>query len=209
MRLEALAEGFNLTNRANVVTRNTNFGAGAYPTNPAPTYGQITAVGDPQGLSVRSAREVLMMKMRMPAFERSCVLRHRRARGATLERRRVADATATVSSRWQDAPTPLHRSPRTAPFVAVAWGATTEAGVTDIYSAASRDGGANVRRAGPRERRRRSCQPVRRAAATRRAGGAAPARRSVDRASMWKAEGGTRPGCGALDDDGGETYSRR
>ena len=33
-QFEVLAEGFNLTNRANVVTRNANFGAGAYPTNP-------------------------------------------------------------------------------------------------------------------------------------------------------------------------------
>ena len=47
-QLEILAEGFNLTNRANVVTRNTNFGPGTYPDNPSPTYGQITAVGDPR-----------------------------------------------------------------------------------------------------------------------------------------------------------------
>jgi len=45
---ELLAEGFNLTNRRNVVTRNTNFGTGAYPTNPAATFGQVTAVGDPR-----------------------------------------------------------------------------------------------------------------------------------------------------------------
>jgi hypothetical protein len=45
-QLEALVEGFNLTNRANVVTRNTNFGPGAYPTNPLPTFNQITAVGE-------------------------------------------------------------------------------------------------------------------------------------------------------------------
>jgi hypothetical protein len=48
LQLELLAEGFNLTDRANVVTRNTNFGSGAYPTNPLPTFGQITAVGDPR-----------------------------------------------------------------------------------------------------------------------------------------------------------------
>jgi hypothetical protein len=48
LQLEALAEGFNLTNRANVVTRNTNFGSGAYPTNPSPTFEQITAVGEPR-----------------------------------------------------------------------------------------------------------------------------------------------------------------
>jgi hypothetical protein len=52
IRLELMAEGFNLTDRANVVTRNTNFGAGAYPTNPAPTYGQITAVGDPRSFQL-------------------------------------------------------------------------------------------------------------------------------------------------------------
>jgi hypothetical protein len=55
--IEALAEGFNLTNRRNVVTRNANFGAGAYPDNPSATFGQITAVGEPRsaqfGLRVR------------------------------------------------------------------------------------------------------------------------------------------------------------
>lgn len=55
--LEALAEGFNLTNHRNVVTRNANFGPGAYPASPSPTFGQITAVGDPRtfqlGLRVR------------------------------------------------------------------------------------------------------------------------------------------------------------
>ena len=48
VRLDALVEGFNLTNRTNVLTRNTNFGPGAYPTNPAPTFNQITAVADPR-----------------------------------------------------------------------------------------------------------------------------------------------------------------
>ena len=47
-QVELMAEGFNLTDRANVVTRNTNFGAGAYPANPAPTFNQITAVGEPR-----------------------------------------------------------------------------------------------------------------------------------------------------------------
>jgi hypothetical protein len=46
VRLEALAEVFNLTNAVNEVTRNTNFGTGAYPTNPSSTYNQVTAVGD-------------------------------------------------------------------------------------------------------------------------------------------------------------------
>jgi len=57
LRRARLAEAFNLTNRANVVTRNANFGAGAYPDNPSPTFGQITAVGEPRsaqfGLRVR------------------------------------------------------------------------------------------------------------------------------------------------------------
>ena len=48
MRLEGIAEVFNLTNHRNVVTRNGNFGSGAYPTDPAPTFGQITAVGEPR-----------------------------------------------------------------------------------------------------------------------------------------------------------------
>ena len=48
LELEALAEGFNLTNHVNPLTRNTNFGSGAYPTNPSPTFGQITAVSEPR-----------------------------------------------------------------------------------------------------------------------------------------------------------------
>jgi hypothetical protein len=45
-----VAEGFNLTNRQNVVTRNGNFGPGAYPSAPSPAFGQITAVGEPRSL---------------------------------------------------------------------------------------------------------------------------------------------------------------
>ena len=50
VQLEALVEGFNLTNHVNVLTRNTNFGSGAYPTNPLPTFNQITAVGEPRSI---------------------------------------------------------------------------------------------------------------------------------------------------------------
>jgi hypothetical protein len=46
--IEAIVEGFNLTNHRNVLTRNANFGPGAYPTNPSPTFNQVTAVGDPR-----------------------------------------------------------------------------------------------------------------------------------------------------------------
>jgi hypothetical protein len=48
LQLEGLAEVFNLTNRVNNLTRNTNFGPGAYPTNPSVTFNQITAVGEPR-----------------------------------------------------------------------------------------------------------------------------------------------------------------
>jgi hypothetical protein len=48
VRVEGLVEAFNVTNRVNAVTRNTNFGPGAYPTNPVSTFNQITAVGDPR-----------------------------------------------------------------------------------------------------------------------------------------------------------------
>ena len=51
-RVEAIAEGFNLTNRINVVSFNGNFGPGAYPTSPSPTFGQITAVGDPRAFQL-------------------------------------------------------------------------------------------------------------------------------------------------------------
>src|ERR1051325_5413860 len=52
VRLEGLAELFNLTNRVNVLTRNTTFGAGAYPSSPLPAFNQTTAVGDPRSLQL-------------------------------------------------------------------------------------------------------------------------------------------------------------
>jgi len=48
VKIEGLVEAFNLTNRANPLTRNSNFGPGAYPMNPVATFNQITAVGDPR-----------------------------------------------------------------------------------------------------------------------------------------------------------------
>jgi len=47
-RVQALAETFNALNHVNGVTLNGTFGTGAYPTNPLPAFGQITAVGDPR-----------------------------------------------------------------------------------------------------------------------------------------------------------------
>jgi hypothetical protein len=52
VRLDGLVEVFNLTNRVNPLTRNTNFGAGAYPSNPSSTFNQITAVGDPRSVQL-------------------------------------------------------------------------------------------------------------------------------------------------------------
>ncbi len=50
LRLEGMAEAFNLLNHRNNLTRNANFGAGAYPDNPSPAFGQVTAVQDPRSL---------------------------------------------------------------------------------------------------------------------------------------------------------------
>ena len=52
VQLEGLAEGFNLTNHVNVLTRNGNFGPGAYPSNPSSTFGQVTAVGEPRSFQL-------------------------------------------------------------------------------------------------------------------------------------------------------------
>jgi hypothetical protein len=52
VRAEGIAEAFNLTNRRNDLTRIGNFGAGAYPANPSPTFNQITGVGDPRTLQL-------------------------------------------------------------------------------------------------------------------------------------------------------------
>ncbi len=48
IKLQALAEMFNALNHVNVVTLNGVFGSGVYPTNPSPSFGQITAVNDPR-----------------------------------------------------------------------------------------------------------------------------------------------------------------
>jgi hypothetical protein len=47
-QIEGIAEAFNLTDRVNPVTRNGNFGPGAYPGNPSPTFNEMTAVGEPR-----------------------------------------------------------------------------------------------------------------------------------------------------------------
>jgi len=50
--LELLAEAFNLLNTVNDVARITVFGSGAYPTNPAANFGQITVIGDPRSVQL-------------------------------------------------------------------------------------------------------------------------------------------------------------
>jgi hypothetical protein len=45
-------EGFNLTNRMNVVSRNGNFGSAAYPSSASTSFSNITAVGDPRSVQV-------------------------------------------------------------------------------------------------------------------------------------------------------------
>jgi hypothetical protein len=52
VRLEGIAEAFNLLNHTNGVTLNGTSGSGAYPTNPLPTFKQITAVADPRTLQL-------------------------------------------------------------------------------------------------------------------------------------------------------------
>jgi hypothetical protein len=51
-KAEALVEVFNLTDRTNVVALNGNFGAGAYPSSPSATFGQVTAVGEPRSVQL-------------------------------------------------------------------------------------------------------------------------------------------------------------
>jgi hypothetical protein len=57
VRLEAAVEVFNATNVVNETARNTTFGTNAYPANPAATFNQVTAVGDP-----RSAQFALRLR---------------------------------------------------------------------------------------------------------------------------------------------------
>jgi hypothetical protein len=52
LRLETLAEAFNLLNHRNNLTRNGNFGPGAWPSTPSSTFGQVTAVHDPRSFQL-------------------------------------------------------------------------------------------------------------------------------------------------------------
>jgi hypothetical protein len=50
--IEVLAEGFNITNHRNALTRNGNFGTGSYPDQPLPAFGRVTAVSEPRSLQL-------------------------------------------------------------------------------------------------------------------------------------------------------------
>ncbi|MEQ1884951.1 MAG: TonB-dependent receptor [Bryobacteraceae bacterium] len=52
LKLDAFVEAFNAFNHRNDLTRNTVFGAGAYPTAPSATFGQITGVQDSRVLQL-------------------------------------------------------------------------------------------------------------------------------------------------------------
>ena len=52
LKIEAVAEAFNALNHVNGVTLNGNFGPGAYPSNPSPTFRQMTATGDPRSVQL-------------------------------------------------------------------------------------------------------------------------------------------------------------
>ncbi len=51
-RVNAIAEAFNVLNHRNDVIPNGVFGAGLYPANPLPSFGQATAVGDPRSVQL-------------------------------------------------------------------------------------------------------------------------------------------------------------
>lgn len=52
LQIEGIAEAFNLLNHLKGVSLNGTFGTGAYPTNPLPTFKQITAVADSRTLQM-------------------------------------------------------------------------------------------------------------------------------------------------------------
>lgn len=52
LRLEAMAEAFDILNRRNNLLPNGTFGSGLYPYNPSSTFGNPTAVGDPRSFQL-------------------------------------------------------------------------------------------------------------------------------------------------------------
>ena len=60
LELEALGRGVQPDEPRNDLTRNTNFGPARTRPNPSPTFGQITAVGEPRSLQFGGAGQVLI-----------------------------------------------------------------------------------------------------------------------------------------------------
>ena len=52
LSVEGMIEAFNALNHVNGVTKLGVFGAGPYPTNPLPTFGQTTSVSEPRTLQL-------------------------------------------------------------------------------------------------------------------------------------------------------------
>ena len=166
VRLEGLVEGFNLTNRTNVVAINGNFGAGAYPTNPS-----LVVRPGPRGwrAALRSIRtsgsgsdnaEVQRAAIGVPGGGVQHLvslrrLRLRRWRGDANRPTWRLPAGPTRTSRWR----------RTA-IASARRGRPTGPEGTDIYAAVSADGGRTFGRAGPRQRPRRAT-PARTASSRR------------------------------------------
>jgi hypothetical protein len=50
--VQGMIEAFNALNHFNGLTNNSVFGSGAYPTNPSPSFGQVTSVSDPRSLQL-------------------------------------------------------------------------------------------------------------------------------------------------------------
>ena len=52
VRMEAMAEGFNILNHRNNLSKNGVFGTGSYPTAPSSSFGVVTAVNDPRSFQI-------------------------------------------------------------------------------------------------------------------------------------------------------------
>ena len=52
VRMEVIAEAFNALNHRKNLSLNANFGPGAYPANPLPSFRQVTATGDPRSAQI-------------------------------------------------------------------------------------------------------------------------------------------------------------
>ena len=135
--MEGAGRGVQPHQSRNDLTRNANFGSGAYPTNPSSTFGQITAVGDPRTFQFGAARSILR---RMPADIKRDVMRDGGGRllavSAVVRRQRHICGSGCRGPREHDA---VNRRRRR--FRGRRLGRDSPGGTTDIYAAVSRDAG--------------------------------------------------------------------